>query len=478
MMFVLVYQRKVLLHTGASASMQVGNTSDTLVASTNTSKGAGSALIDEDMQPLYSLSTLAPVGPLYAGLPAVMVVMGVPVVVVMGVVVVVAHTPTCLCKSARSDNLEQDLAPFAQQRKQYAMPELVRTAAGLRVPSSLGEFLFVKGKMHGAPILDDPSSLARQRMDALITASAEASRQGTPLPDTVFLLNLHEQPRYPPGLATAPSLTNRSPGNASRLRSPCLAPVLSMFKTWSARNTSHHADLLLPAFDHSHTRSMSLNCTRLRLHNLALSKEGRRWLDVGITATSHPRLRLNLSRPIHLAEWTLWKYLVHTDSITASSTLATLLGSSSLVLKQRSPYIEYYYRSLQPGRLFHEFAADTSDILKVIEGLEAADRAGDPSLQAMVKASNAFHHRFLTTAAKVMTVLWHSLKGHAAQPMLGPWYAWQGPCASVQLAHWHWQRRAALLPWSHWLCLLVTMHGKPCMDEAGLLLRCNLIKSC
>ncbi|KAJ9505606.1 hypothetical protein QJQ45_026521, partial [Haematococcus lacustris] len=454
----------------ASASMQVGNTSDTLVASTNTSKGAGSALTDEDMQPLYS------------------------------------------------DNLEQDLAPFAQQRKQYAMPEIVRTAAGLRIPSSLGEFLFVvvikKGKMHGAPILDDPSSLARQRMDALITASAEASRQGTPLPDTVFLLNLHEQPRCPyrvlhsslalssppnppplppdppyptpPPTPPAPSLTNRSPGNASRLRSPCLAPVLSMFKTWSARNTSQHADLLLPAFDHSHTvmsstpwqlktpkgfmraaihRSMSLNCTRLRLHDLALSKEGRRWLDVGITASSNPRLRLNLSQPIHLAEWTLWKYLVHTDSITASSTLATLLSSNSLVLKQRSPYIEYYYRSLQPGRLFHEFAADTSDILKVIEGLEAADRAGDPSLQAMIQASNAFHHRFLTTAAKllylrqllrrynqllqpnllrivlgrlhegrlrrndtdhVMTVLWHSLKGHAAQPMLGPWYAWQG----------------------------------------------------
>ena len=48
------------------------------------------------------------------------------------------------------------------------------------------------------------------------------------------------------------------------------------------------------------------------------------------------------------AQHALYKYLLNLDGYTASYRLAKLMHSNSVVLKEASPHIEYFYRSLKP----------------------------------------------------------------------------------------------------------------------------------
>ena len=50
-----------------------------------------------------------------------------------------------------------------------------------------------------------------------------------------------------------------------------------------------------------------------------------------------------------------WRFQISTDGHTASSRLGHLLGINSVVLKERSPWIEYYYPALKKGEDHLEF---------------------------------------------------------------------------------------------------------------------------
>jgi hypothetical protein len=54
-----------------------------------------------------------------------------------------------------------------------------------------------------------------------------------------------------------------------------------------------------------------------------------------------------------------WRFLISTDGHTASSRLGHLLGINSVVLKERSPWIEYYYPALKEGEDHLEFDVGT-----------------------------------------------------------------------------------------------------------------------
>ena len=54
----------------------------------------------------------------------------------------------------------------------------------------------------------------------------------------------------------------------------------------------------------------------------------------------------------------LWRFQLNTDGHTASSRLGHLLGINSVVLKERSPWIEYYYRALKEGKDHLAFSVD------------------------------------------------------------------------------------------------------------------------
>ena len=51
----------------------------------------------------------------------------------------------------------------------------------------------------------------------------------------------------------------------------------------------------------------------------------------------------------------MWRFQLNTDGHTASSRLGHLLGINSVVLKEKSPWIEYYYPALKEGEDHLEF---------------------------------------------------------------------------------------------------------------------------
>ena len=53
-----------------------------------------------------------------------------------------------------------------------------------------------------------------------------------------------------------------------------------------------------------------------------------------------------------------YRFHLHTDGHTASCRLGHLLGINSVVLKERSPWIEYYYRALKEGEDHLGFEVD------------------------------------------------------------------------------------------------------------------------
>ncbi|PNW71233.1 hypothetical protein CHLRE_16g692150v5 [Chlamydomonas reinhardtii] len=102
------------------------------------------------------------------------------------------------------------------------------------------------------------------------------------------------------------------------------------------------------------------------------------------------------------------RYLLHLEGYTASSRLAQLFHINSLVLLQRQPFVEYYYRSLRPGVHYVPFWNTTSrlidDIYDVVDEWRARERADPTSIQRIIREGNTFAIKFLGFAAQVRYV--------------------------------------------------------------------------
>jgi len=62
-----------------------------------------------------------------------------------------------------------------------------------------------------------------------------------------------------------------------------------------------------------------------------------------------------------------YKYQLNIDGTVAAYRFPYLLGGDSLVLKQDSPYYEYFYNLLKPYEHYIPFKHDLSDLLEVIQ---------------------------------------------------------------------------------------------------------------
>ncbi|KAG2433895.1 hypothetical protein HXX76_008248 [Chlamydomonas incerta] len=103
-----------------------------------------------------------------------------------------------------------------------------------------------------------------------------------------------------------------------------------------------------------------------------------------------PPVRIDASPPTPLADHARRRYLLAPDGYTASSRLAGLMASSSVVLKSRSPFIEWYYRLLTPGSHHLEFwtgRLNRDDVLRALAAARQAAAADLPALQAAVAAN-------------------------------------------------------------------------------------------
>ncbi|PNW70350.1 hypothetical protein CHLRE_17g716350v5 [Chlamydomonas reinhardtii] len=239
----------------------------------------------------------------------------------------------------------------------------------------------------------------------LHTLTLESRRLNLSLPDAVFGFNAADEPAC----------------RLNRMRG-CPVPIFSMFKRYNhTERKVLDSDVLLPHMFHRYDRlmffpwaakdrravmrstmqkSMSADCVRMQLAALSASPAGAPWLDVGFSINAHPNLSVPTTymRPwLQLEDHARSKFLVNADGHTASCRLGYLMQMNSVVLKQESPWIEYYYRSLQPGT--HVLTYNTSNLLSLLQAYN--DPARDGELRLLVNASQHFVARFLTTEGKV-----------------------------------------------------------------------------
>jgi hypothetical protein len=104
-----------------------------------------------------------------------------------------------------------------------------------------------------------------------------------------------------------------------------------------------------------------------------------------------------------------WKYLVSADGCVAQTRLAKVLLSNSVVLKEDSDWIEYYYRSLQPwthyapfrhrkGASAGESGAADGEVVRVVEGL----KKDDGKAAAIAAAGQRFAYRNLGQFSRLL----------------------------------------------------------------------------
>ena len=112
-------------------------------------------------------------------------------------------------------------------------------------------------------------------------------------------------------------------------------------------------------------------------------------------AASAPVSRAARYLPMH--NHSRWRYLLHLDGHTYSSRLDWLLWSGSVVLKQRSPWIGWYYGALEPWRHFVPVWDDSADdALSIVRTL----RQNDTVAQRIAAAGLAFARANLSRAAR------------------------------------------------------------------------------
>ncbi|PNW86000.1 hypothetical protein CHLRE_03g203793v5 [Chlamydomonas reinhardtii] len=219
-------------------------------------------------------------------------------------------------------------------------------------------------------------------------------------------------------------------GKGKAKHGPCPAPVLSSIKEWGKYKDE---DVLVPITvgmhrwrplayfpwrskldvaawrgrEYCHTRPTGYTgdtCSRTYLAGLsAFSEEWGRLVDVGFVDNYTARgaegqpLVIPARGFVPTQELARFRYVLALDGITASSRLARLLSLNSVVVKQTSPWIEWYYRSLVPGTHYVTFwNHHRTDLLNTLRYIRHKSRY----LLDVSVHGQAFAYRYLTPTAR------------------------------------------------------------------------------
>ncbi|KAG2436679.1 hypothetical protein HXX76_006207 [Chlamydomonas incerta] len=297
--------------------------------------------------------------------------------------------------------------------------------------------------------------------DLLEDLRAWASQAPGDWPDAVFLLNTadtslcaqHPHPQEleqqqqegggEEGGGGAARGGGRGKGKGKAKHGPCPAPVLSSIKEWGKYKDE---DVLVPITvgmhrwrplayfpwrakadvaawrgrEYCHTRPTGYSgdtCSRTYLAGLsAFSEEWSRLVDVGFVDNYTARgadgeaVTIPARGFVPTQELARFRYVLALDGITASSRLARLLSLNSVVVKQTSPWIEWYYRSLVAGTHYVAFwNHHRTDLLNTLRYIRHKSRY----LMDVSVHGQAFAYRYLTPAAR--RLYWQrALEGYVA----------------------------------------------------------------
>ncbi|GLI63223.1 hypothetical protein VaNZ11_006112, partial [Volvox africanus] len=266
------------------------------------------------------------------------------------------------------DNIDNDFVPW--KGRNYSIRDLYAMLSQLhskRYPGPYRSVIVVKrGQVYHLPLEEKygHNRVALRRVEGLVGGLRNGSVQGLTIPDTVFLISMRDHPYC--------HIRDRE----------CKVPTFTIIKRWNVTsNTSDYLDVLLPQYTHVYDQlvfypweykynkalmraslrfRMPLNSTRQWLTELPLRHtEAAALLDTGLTKNEQKKTcKMQTVASISIPEHARWKYLFATDGITASSRLGKLLGIDSVVVKEDSLWIEYYYRSLVPNKHYVPFNKD------------------------------------------------------------------------------------------------------------------------
>eukprot|EP00198_Chlamydomonas_reinhardtii_P001116 XP_001690451.1 predicted protein [Chlamydomonas reinhardtii] len=346
------------------------------------------------------------------------------------------------------DNLDADFAPWTNRRYNVRqLYELVATLVKGRPQKYLSLVVIKKNRVGWLPLAARPMALTLSRMKAIASGLRNATRAGLTFPDSLYLMNVWDEGRCvrddnSAGGAAAKTAGSGKSGKAkpAQARSPktpaCTVPLFSLIKSWDyAAADSAETDVLLPFFNHVYENlvvypwekkydkalmraamqaQMKPNSTRLWIMKLQeIDPDGKRLLDAGITNNLNKKKKVKLANFVTIPDHARWKYLLSADGFTASCRLGKLMGTNSVVLKETTEWIEYYYRyaeracrvgprrchrSLQPGTHFVPFTKD--NVLQVLLELEK-----DPQrCQRVSAAAQQFAYTYLSQHGKAMYV--------------------------------------------------------------------------
>ncbi|GIL83630.1 hypothetical protein Vretifemale_12300, partial [Volvox reticuliferus] len=345
------------------------------------------------------------------------------VVIAVTALLTVLRTAPCMCHflarrfapshfRPAKQNQNADWLPWSNRkygiRKLY---QLLDTLIKGRPQKYLSLVVIKKNRIVFLPLAARPMGLTISRMRAIVQGLRNSTRRGLVFPDTVYLMNVWDEGRC-----------YRDDDDPRPVKGPpCTVPVFSLIKSWNySTATSTETDVLLPFFNHVYENlvfypwekkinkalmraamqaQMRPNCTRLWIIELQKNDpDGRRLLDAGITNNLSKRKDVQLVDFVPIPDHARYRYLLSADGFTASCRLGKLLGTNSVVLKETTPWIEYYYRSLESNVHYVPFTKD--NVLEVVKALE-----GDPQrCQRIAADAQQFAYTFLSQHAKAMYV--------------------------------------------------------------------------
>ncbi|KAF7649885.1 hypothetical protein LDENG_00134430, partial [Lucifuga dentata] len=131
-----------------------------------------------------------------------------------------------------------------------------------------------------------------------------------------------------------------------------------------------------------------------RLHLVSLSKKNPELLDAGITAWFFFRDReksVGKSSLVGFFDFFKYKYQVNVDGTVAAYRFPYLMLGNSLVLKQDSPYYEYFYSLLKAGTHYIPVRRNLSDLIQKIKWA----KENDDEAQKIAKAGQAMARELL-----------------------------------------------------------------------------------
>lgn len=340
-----------------------------------------------------------------------------------------------LCQSATDlqdlfrDNLEADLKYWRSQNLSMDSLEKLRVFLSQRVQyldcvrlvliyQNRIWFPLNKGAVKNK--LEDPANGHLLALQHALTSERKLIK--SELPNVMFYVNVND--------------------NVHRWCSPvnnCSAPLFSYIKHWGEKEEDRDTDILVPQMlykappffvypwelkkDVAFFRGTGYcvahkftGCSRTYLAHLTYWHGANHTVDAGLTSGWGARQPAELKgdplvsqhgvmQPIPsipIREHAKYRYLMQLDGITASFRLAQLMHCNSIIMKQKSNFIEYFYRSIKEGVHYVSFwEAHSEDVFDVVAKLRSLSKSSPKDIQDMITASMNFAYKYTSEVARM-----------------------------------------------------------------------------